>query len=165
MQIVGLTTSIPQEKISHKSVPCFSSYCMCTDAIRRAATGANITLFPTLPYTSILPPMLQQYVILFQPTFIPLSTRSDVTRVLIAKSDVSRCNYVTLWDLAYNRAARCRRQLCLALTTGIAKPLIKHAPIRTYNSTHSSCQHQSGITSAGHPDRCTPQERSHGTTE
>ena len=143
--------------------------CVQTDrkmkmAIRRAATGANITPLPTLPNTSILPSILQQYVILFRPTFIPLSTRNDVTRVLISTSDVSSCMHVTLWVLDYNTAERCPRQLCLALTTGIAKSLIKHKRIRTYNTTHSPRKQQSGITSAGRPDPYTQQERSSGTT-
>jgi len=68
------------------------------------------------------------------PTHIyPLSTRSDVTRVLIATSDVSSCMYVTVSDLDYNRAERCPRQIFLALTTAIAKTLIKHTRIRTHN--------------------------------
>ena len=61
--------------------------------------------------TSILPLTLQQYVILFRLTFIPLSIRSDVTRVLIATADVTSCMYVTVWYFDHNRAARCRRGL------------------------------------------------------
>jgi hypothetical protein len=121
-----------------RAVSCVQTDSKTKVALRRAATGPNITLLhrQTLPYcprcgsntSSCSVPHLSPY-------------RRVVTSHVYWSRRLTSAAACTSQRGTYNRAERCPRLLCLVLTTYIANPLIKHTRIRRYNSSHSSCQH------------------------